>query len=130
MKRIITLMVVLFACLAISTGSAQEKNEPIQVLTGKIGRHKVVMHLNLNHFTIGETVGYYIYKSNPQNRFNLVVKDYETINAKGSMIVVLYEYTDKGVHSGTFKGQYECRGDYYEGVFTNSKGKKYKFILE
>ena len=52
------------------------------------------------------------------------------VNAKGTMDLVLHEYTARGKHSGTFDGSYECRGDYYAGTFTNSKGKKFKFVLK
>ena len=130
MNRIILFMFLLLTSSALTASSPKLEFEREQVLYGKIGPHQVVMRLDLDHFSIGEVVGYYYYKKRPKNRFTLVVHDYEAINAKGSMNVVLYEYTSKGVHSGTFNGQYECRGDYYEGTFTNSKGKKFKFILE
>ena len=130
MNRIILLMFLLLTSSALTASSLKSEFEQEQVLNGKIGPHQVVMHLDLDHFTIGEVVGYYYYKKRPNNRFTLVVHDYEAINTHGSMNVVLYEYTGKGVPSGTFKGQYECRGDYYEGIFTNSKGKKFKLILE
>jgi len=130
MNRIILLMFLLLTSGALTASSLKSEFEHEQVLSGKIGPHQVVMHLDLDYFTIGEVVGYYYYKKRPKNRFTLVIHDYEAINASGSMNVVLYEYTSKGFHSGTFKGQYECRGDYYKGIFTNSKGKKFKFILE
>ena len=101
-----------------------------QVLNGKIGPYAVKMFLNISGAEDDNTVGYYYYTAYPKNRFKLVLKEMEAINAKGSMHIVLYEYTSQGVHSGTFDGQYECRGDYYAGTFTNSKGKKYHFTLE
>ena len=46
-----------------------------------------------------------------------------------SSSATLYEYTAKGNHSGTFNGQLEGRGDGFAGMFTNSKGTKYRFHL-
>ena len=54
---------------------------------------------------------------------------YAAINAKGSMHLVLKEFSPRGNHTGTFDGQRELRGDGYVGTFTNSKGKKYHFEL-
>lgn len=130
MKYLISLVVVMLACLAIPCNANNDNIEREQVLTGKIGPYPVVMHINLDAFQEGEQVGYYTYNSMPNKRFKLVVKEYEALNDKGSMRVIMYEYTSKGVHSGTFDGQYECRGDYYEGTFKNSKGKKFKFLLQ
>ena len=110
--------------------TSNDNIEREQVLKGKIGRYPVVMHLDLDAFEVGEQVGYYTYDSMPNKRFKLVIKEQVAVNASGSMKVVMYEYTSSGVHSGTFDGQYECRGDYYEGTFTNSKGKKFKFVLQ
>ena len=130
MKHLISLMVVLLACIAIPCTAANDNVERQQVLKGKIGPYPIVMRLNLDAFEVGKQIGYYTYDSMPNKEFKLVVKKYEALNAKGSMRVVFYEYTSKGLHSGTFDGQYECRGDYYEGTFTISKGKKFKFILQ
>ena len=43
--------------------------------------------------------------------------------------IVLKEFSANGNHTGTFDGQYECRGGGYVGTFTNSKGKKFRFEL-
>ena len=123
-------MILMMACMAIPCTASNENIEREQILKGNIGPYKVVMHLNLDAFEVGQEVGYYTYDSMPNKRFKLVIKKDEAINASGSMKVVMYEYTSKGVHSGTFDGQYECRGDYYEGTFKNSKGKKFKFVLQ
>ena len=123
-------MILMMACMAIPCTASNENIEREQILKGNIGPYKVVMHLNLDAFEVGQEVGYYTYDSMPNKRFKLVIKKEAAINASGSMRVVMYEYTSKGVHSGTFDGQYECRGDYYEGTFKNSKGKKFKFVLQ
>ena len=123
-------MILMMACLAIPCTASNENIEREQILKGNIGPYKVVMHLNLDAFEVGQEVGYYTYDSMPNKRFKLVIKKEAAINASGSMRVVMYEFTSKGVHSGTFDGQYECRGDYYEGNFKNSKGKKFKFVLQ
>ena len=123
-------MILMMACLAIPCTASNENIEREQILKGNIGPYKVVMHLNLDAFEVGQEVGYYTYDSMPNKRFKLVIKKEAAINASGSMRVVMYEFTSKGVHSGTFDGQYECRGDYYEGTFKNSKGKKFKFVLQ
>ena len=130
MKHLISLIVLVLACLSMPCAANNDNIEHEQVLKGKIGRYPVVMHLNLDAFEVGEQVGYYTYDSMPNKRFKLVIKEQVAVNASGSMKVVMYEYTSSGVHSGTFDGQYECRGDYYEGTFTNSKGKKFKFVLQ
>ena len=130
MKHFLSVMVMLLTCLAIPCSANNDNIEREQVLKGTIGTHPIIMHLNLDAFREGEQVGYYTYNSMPNKRFTLVVKVYETLNTKGSMRVVLYEYTSNGVHSGTFDGQYECRGDLYKGTFKNSKGKKFKFVLQ
>ena len=121
---------MLLACMAMPCVAINDNIEHEQVLKGKIGPYKVVMHLDLDAFDVGQEVGYYTYDSMPNKRFKLIIMKQEAINASGSMRIVMYEYTSKGVHSGTFDGQYECRGDYYEGTFKNSKGKKFKFVLE
>ena len=103
--------------------------ETLQQLKGKIGPYEVTMFLNLQGTDVGQVVGYYYYNERPKTHFKLVLTHIEAINIKGSMKVILKEYTPKGNHTGTFNGQYECRGDYYAGTFVNSKGKKYKFEL-
>ena len=130
MKQIFSLMIAVLTCLAIPINAANDNIEHEQVLTGKIGPYPVVMRLDLNALEVENQVGCYTYNSMPNKPFKLVVKKFVAVNASGSMRLVLHEYTSTGVHSGTFDGQYECRGDYYEGVFTNSKGKKFKFKLQ
>ncbi|MBO7609942.1 MAG: hypothetical protein J6S96_07055 [Muribaculaceae bacterium] len=112
------------------TLAADETAANYQELTGKIGPYAVKMFLRLDSFSKGNEVGYYYYVKYPKNVFKLKLVEMVAINASGSMHVVLNEYTSKGVHSGTFDGQYECRGDFYAGTFTNSKGKQFKFKLE
>ena len=112
-----------------ATTTPSEMTQNYQVLKGKIGPYEVTMYLHLTDTDDEGAVGYYYYNKYPKNRFTLRLVDMVAINAKGSMNVTLHEYTQKGKHSSTFKGQYECRGDYYAGTFTNSKGKRFKFKL-
>lgn len=101
-----------------------------QELSGKIGPYAVKMFLDISGAEDDTEVGYYYYTAYPKTHYKLVLKKMVAVNAQGSMDMVLYEYTKAGVHSGTFDGQYECRGDHYSGTFTNSKGKRFKFTLE
>lgn len=106
------------------------QTEDGQVLKGKIGPYAITMHLdNLGSANKSDIVGHYYYNERPHSIFSLRMVSSVAINAKGSMQLVLNEYTSKGFHSGTFRGQYECRGDYYSGTFTNSKGEKFSFEL-
>lgn len=98
-------------------------------LTGKIGPYRVVMFLDIKDCSDDEHFGYYYYVNNPQTTFRLVLKSVDVINLKGSMKLVMSEYTSKGFNSGNFYGQYECRSDYFVGTFINSKGQKYGFEL-
>lgn len=101
-----------------------------QVLKGKIGPYAITMQLDdLSSDNKNDIVGHYYYNERPHSVFALRMVRNVAINAKGSMELVLNEYTSKGFHSGTFRGQYECRGDYYSGTFTNSKGEKFHFEL-
>ncbi len=101
-----------------------------QELLGKIGPYSVSMYLeDLSSKDVGDFIGYYVYDERPNSYLHLRIASMVPVNATGSMRLVLEEYTEKGLHSGTFKGQYECRGDYYSGTFTNSKGQKFEFIL-
>ena len=103
----------------------------MQQLKGKIGPYAIVMNLDLRAMSEGEIVGTYYYVSRPHSIFTLRLVSMVAINAKGSMMIVLEEYSPAGKHTGTFDGQYECRGDYYTGTFTNATtGKKFKFVLE
>jgi hypothetical protein len=106
------------------------QTEDGQVLKGRIGPYAITMHLdNLGSANKSDIVGHYYYNERPHSIFSLRMVSSVAINAKGSMQLVLNEYTSKGFHSGTFRGQYECRGDYYSGTFTNSKGEKFSFEL-
>lgn len=96
---------------------------------GHIGPYAITFFMDASVFTAGEEVGRYYYNDRPNSVFTLKLVSNEAINAKGSMHVVLKEYTANGNHTGTFDGQYECRGGGYEGTFTNSKGKKFRFEL-
>lgn len=113
-----------------SVPAAPAATSNYQKLRGNIGPYAVTMFLTQDRWEEGNIIGYYYYNAYPNNKFKLKLSSMETINIHGSMHVVLKEYTKKGKHSGTFKGQYECRGDYYVGTFTNSKGQKYKFELQ
>ena len=97
-------------------------------LEGHIGPYTITMNLDdLDDAVEGDYAGYYYYNDRPQSKFRLRIAKFVAINAKGSMDLVLKEYSPQGAHTGTFNGQYECRGDYYAGTFTNSKGQKFKF---
>jgi hypothetical protein len=107
-----------------------QASDNIQTLKGKIGPYAVTMQLAPRDFEEGRFVGSYFYNDRPNSKFRLKLVKMETINLHGSMKVVLEEYTATGRHTGTFNGQYECRGDYFAGTFTNSQGRKFKFVLE
>ena len=96
--------------------------------TGQIGPYPITLYIDLSA-SVNEYCGYYYYNSRPNSKFTLIIKKLETINLHGSMKVVLYEYTSKGNHTGTFNGQLEGRGDGFSGMFTNSKGTKFRFHL-
>ncbi len=142
MKQIsIIAAVVLLALLAGMPASAQslpiqadtisaDEQTDYQILTGKIGPYEVKMHLRISGAQDDDEVGYYYYTAYPDNRFKLKMISMVAVNAQGTMQLVLHEYTTQGKHTGTFDGNYECRGDHYAGTFTNSKGKKFKFVLE
>ena len=111
------------------TATSSEPN--IQQLKGKIGPYAIVMSLDLNKMEEDQMVGTYYYVDRPHSVFTLRIASMEAINASGSMRIVLKEYSPSGKHTGTFDGQYECRGNYYAGTFTNAtNGKKFKFVLE
>ncbi len=133
MKKIVFLLVVMVLA-TIGTGTfAQNTEQPVRVqqLKGKIGPYAIVMNLDLNKMEEGEMVGTYYYVNRPNSIFTLRIVSMVAINASGSMQIVLEEYSPSGKHTGTFDGQYECRGDYYAGIFTNAtSGKKFKFVLE
>ena len=118
-KSLFFILISLF--LSVGAVKAQE-------FTGKIGEYEITMKIDFADFD-GDSIGYYYYNSRPQTLFKLVQTELEAINLHGSMHVVLEEYTPKGNHTGTFDGQLECRGDSFEGTFTNSKGKKFDFKL-
>ena len=107
--------------------AAEEK--PQQQFEGNIGPFPVTLFMDPTVFEEGAEVGSYYYNERPNSVFTLVLVTNEAVNASGSMHIVLKEYTANGNHTGTFDGQYECRGGGYEGTFTTSKGKKYQFEL-
>ena len=108
----------------------EEEEDDVQLLEGTIGRYPITMRLNsLSGCDDGDYVGHYVYDERPGSKFSLQIVSMEAINTKGSMHLVLKEYTSKGNHTGTFRGQYECRGDHYSGTFINSKGEKFEFEL-
>lgn len=103
----------------------------LEEMEGKIGPYSITMQLHdLSDVDEGDFVGYYYYNERPQSKFSLKVVSMVAINTKGSMQLVMKEYTPGGKHSGTFNGQYECRGSYYAGTFTNSKGQKFDFKVQ
>lgn len=106
-----------------------EEDNPLLCSEGKIGPYAVTFYRNPADIGVGDEVGYYYYNDRPNSIFKLILVENVAINAKGSMHVVLKEYTAKGNHTGTFDGQYESRGGGYVGTFTNSKGQKYHFEL-
>lgn len=120
---------VVMADTAFVTPDEVEGDSPLLESEGKIGPYAVTFFRNPADIGEGNEVGYYYYNERPNSRFRLILVKNVAINAKGSMHVVLKEYTAKGNHTGTFDGQYECRGGGYVGTFTNSKGKKYHFEL-
>ena len=109
--------------------SAQTANAG-ETLKGKIGPYAITMHIDLYGGKEGQFIGTYYYNDRPRTKFRLKLVKMEVINLHGSMNVVLKEYAPNGKQTGTFNGQYEGRGSYYEGTFTNNQGKKYKFELE
>jgi len=106
-----------------------EGDDPLIKSEGKIGPYAVTFFRNPADIGVGDEVGYYYYNDRPNSVFKLILVKNEAINAKGSMHVILKEYSPNGKHTGTFDGQYECRGGGYVGTFKNSKGKKFKFKL-
>ena len=140
MKKTWIFVVLAAACLPMLAQNTAEVTNAVettdtvahnyQQLSGKIGPYAVKMFVDISGAEDDTEVGYYYYTAYPKTHYKLVLKKMAAINAQGSMDMVLYEYTKAGVHSGTFDGQYECRGDYYSGTFTNSKGKRFKFTLE
>ena len=106
-----------------------EADDPLQRFEGNIGPYPVTLFLNPGDVGVGNTVGNYYYNDRPNSVFTLELVKNEAINTKGSMHIVLKEFTSNGNHTGTFDGQYECRGGGFEGTFTTTKGKKYKFEL-
>ena len=100
----------------------------MMVFSGSIGPYPITMHLaDPGNMSEGEFVGEYFYNERPNSVFSLMLTDLETINIHGSMRMVLKEYSPQGKHTGTFNGQYEARGQFYSGNFTNSKGQHFYF---
>ena len=96
-------------------------------LDGNIGPYKVFMHINYDAKG-GEKCGYYYYKDRPNTKFSLVMIRHESALAGSKKIV--YEYTPKGEHTGTFNGYFSTRGINFSGTFTNVRtGKKFNFEL-
>ena len=121
-------------CLMLLLGSfsvmAQTEYEvKYEMFTGKIGPYAITLFMFPNDADEDAEVGYYYYNDRPKTHFKLQLVEYAAINAKGSMHLVLKEFSPRGNHTGTFDGQRELRGDGYVGTFTNSKGKKYHFEL-
>lgn len=106
-----------------------EGDAPLLQSEGTIGPYAITFFRNPADMGEGDEVGYYYYNDRPNSIFKLIQVENTPINAKGSMHVVLKEYTANGNHTGTFDGQYESRGGGYVGTFTNSKGDKFHFEL-
>lgn len=124
------LVLVLLSAISTSSyclpGDVQADSAAVQyeeVLTGKIGKYAATMHLDPEDFH-----GYVIYHWSG-NKFTLKCTKSEAINLHGSMKVQLKEYY-KGKCTGTYDGQYESRGNYFAGTFTDSKGRKSKFEFQ
>ncbi|MBQ8655722.1 MAG: hypothetical protein IJ527_01470 [Prevotella sp.] len=99
------------------------------VYKGSIGDYPITMTLALSDVAEGEIAGTYFYNSRPNSIFTLRMEHFETVNTHGTMNLVLYEFTPKGNHTGTFDGHLEGRGGTYTGRFTNSKGEVFDFFL-
>ncbi|MBR5655257.1 MAG: hypothetical protein IKW98_01035 [Prevotella sp.] len=125
MKRM--LLLCLTVVLSVNIALAQEKETT--KFAGKIGPYAITLFLYPPVWNEGEVAGYYYYDERPKTHFTLKLVKHEAVNTKGSMHMVMKEYTPKGNHTGTFDGQRELRGDSFKGTFTNSRGKKYKFEL-
>ncbi len=95
--------------------------------TGNIGPYAITFFFNPT--ASGKYVGYYYYNDRPHSHFSLYRQKEETINARGSVRYVLYEKSPAGIRTGIFRGQYESSTGYFSGVFTNSKGQKFKFEI-
>lgn len=125
MKKSLFLVIV---ALFLTAGAVKAQNSDTQKYEGKIGKYEITLFIDRPQYD-GDSIGYYYYNNRPNTKFKLVQRDYSALNARGSMHVLLDEYTPKGNHTGTFDGQLECRGSSFKGTFTNSKGKKFKFEL-
>lgn len=130
MKLSKTLVCCLMLVLSsLSTMAQTEQKVKYEKFAGKIGPYAITLFVNLEYADEDSEVGYYYYNDRPTTHFTLKLVEYVAINAKGSMHLVLKEFSPKGYHTGTFDGQRELRGDGYMGTFTNSKGEKYQFEL-
>ena len=123
---------VLFCCLlllmgTLSAAAQTEQEADYTKYAGKIGPYAITLFINVRSYG-EEDAGYYYYNDRPQTKFTLKMMENEP-NPKGFNKVVLYEYSPKGNHTGTFKGIVEGRGDGFNGTFTNGRGKKYEFQL-
>ena len=125
MKRMLLLCLAVVLSLGIALAQEKEKTK----FTGKIGPYAITLFLYPPVWNEGEVAGYYYYDERPKTHFTLKLVKHEAVNAKGSMRMVMKEYTPKGNHTGTFDGQRELRGSSFVGTFTNRKGEKYKFEL-
>ena len=128
MKKTILWTIVAMLMLPLAV-SAQAEQVEYQKYTGKIGPYAITMFLTLEGGEGCAPGGYYYYDDRPKTQFTLNMMEFVAINAKGSMHVVLNEYSPKGNHTGTFDGQLETRGSGFSGTFTNSQGKKFHFEL-
>lgn len=126
-KTLVCCLLVLLGSLSVMAQTEQKVK--YEKFTGKIGPYAITLFVNLEYADEDQEVGYYYYNDRPKTRFTLKLVEYAAINAKGSMHLELKEYSPKGNHTGTFDGQRELRGDGYDGTFTNSQGKTFKFEL-
>ena len=100
----------LFCCLmlvlgSLSTMAQTEQEMKYEKFTGKIGPYAITLFVNLEYGNEDSEVGYYYYNERPKTHFTLTLVEYAAINAKGSMHLVLKEFSPTGYHTGTFDGQ-------------------------
>ena len=95
-----------------------ENYEQIVPYIGTIGKYKINMTLNHTQKT-GE---YYYESQGAENKLYLTILT-DTLN---QLVIEEKDLSDKV--TGNFKGEFQ-NDSIYTGIFTNSKGKKFKFKL-
>lgn len=102
----------------IDTVESDYHYESIVAYIGTIGKYKINMTLNHTQKT-GE---YYYESQGAENKLHLTILT-DTLN---QLIIEEKDVSDKV--TGNFKGEFQ-NDSIYTGIFTNSKGKKFKFKL-